>query len=280
MKPDTPIKLDRVGFEGLARRVTIRGPEGPIALDLDISVYIDLGPERRGAHLSRNVEAVVDALNDVEESWSIEAYLDAIARRLLEKHAYATQATVKARTTYHVDVEYAGIRGKEPVGVEVRVHRLRGGGKTWVVSVSVRGMTVCPSSQAAIASIKGIDARLAPGHSQRVLLRGSVASKGKMVRIEDLASTLFSCFSAPTFTLLKRMEEARLVMEAFANPKFLEDVVREAAFKVAERFGGLIGYDALVEVEAWSQESIHPHNLYSYKRGTIRDILLEYGEMK
>ncbi len=237
---------------------------------------MDLGPERRGAHLSRNVEALIDAVNDVGESWSIEAYLDAIAKRLLEKHEYATQAIVKARTIYHVDLEYAGIRGREPVSVEVRVSRDRAGAKKWAITVEARGMTVCPSSQETIASMKGLDPRTAPGHSQRVILRGTVESRGTMVRIEDIASALFSSFSAPTFTLLKRIEEAKLVVEAFRNPKFLEDVVRDAALRLAEKFRGLVGDDSIIEVEAWSQESIHPHNLYSYKRGTVGDIIAEY----
>jgi len=231
-----------------------------------VDALIDLEPARRGAHLSRNIEALADAVVECRSASSIEELLEGVARRLLDRHPYATRAYVRARTTYYVDLELPeeGLRGVEPVDVEVSVSRSRDGGGERRVSVAIAGMSVCPSAATTTSQILGTPRESSPSHAQRVIVRGSITSRGGMARIEDVARILSRAPSAPAYTLLKREQEARLVIHAFKNQKFAEDIARDALCGLA----GLASRccpKALVEVEVESLESIHPHNVYVKK---------------
>ncbi|MCX8196257.1 MAG: GTP cyclohydrolase MptA [Acidilobaceae archaeon] len=261
--PAVSLVIEKVGFKDVKRRVRLLTPQGEVALDLTLELYVEISGDRRGAHLSRNIEAL-EVLG--EEGRSLEEYLEGVARRLLEKHDYARRALARARTNYYVVLEFEELRGVEPVEVEAEVSMERGGEREWRIAVGVIGMTVCPSALEYMQQAYG--ERLS--HMQRVKLTARVTTRGERVRIEKLARALLFSLSAPSFSLLKRAEEAKLVAKAFRRPKLLEDVVREAARNVVE-LGKLKG-DALVEVEAESYESIHPHNLYAYLRSRAEDI--------
>lgn len=264
-----------MGFKGLRSRIVFNTAEGEIPLDLEINAFIELGGERRGAHLSRNIDALAEAVLETGPSRSIESFLDKAAARLLEKHPYARRAVVEARTLYYVDLEWEGIRGKEPVGVSVMVSRDREGGRYWTVSVEVAGLSVCPSAMVETSRITGGES-LSPSHVQRVIVRGKVTTRGVMVRIEDVARALAYSASAPAFTRLKRAEEARLVISAFKNPKLAEDIARDALCKLYGVVGG--GNEAILEVEVESLESIHPHNVYAARRASTAELEAEAGE--
>ncbi len=275
LMPSVPLDIERVGFRGVRRRVLLDTPRGPLLLYVDLSLYVDVPGDRRGVHLSRSVEVLYDVLSGEGRSRSLEEYLEGIANRLLDRHSYASRAWASARTTYYVDVEFEGLTGLEPVNVDIEVMLGRDGVKRWSVSVEVVGLTVCPSAQETIASKLGLDVSIAPSHMQRVLLKGRVATSGAFVRIEKVARALYKSLSAPTLTLLKRHQEAQLVINAFKRPKLVEDVVREAVANMVVELSKLPD-DTIIEVEAVSLESIHPHDLYAYKRvtlGVARDII-------
>ncbi len=253
--------------------MTISSPLGPIQLDLTIDALVDLDPARRGAHLSRNVEALAEAALGAPEAPSLEEFLEAIAERLLDKHDYASRAWVRAEMTYHVELELeeAGLRGLEPVRVSVSVSRERGGGSLWRVEVELAGMSVCPSAAATTSAALGTPREVSPSHAQRVLVRGAVTTRARMVRIERIASALARAPSAPAFTLLKRDQEARLVIHAFRNQKLAEDIARDALCALA-RLVAKCCPDAVVEVEVESLESIHPHNVYVKKAASAGSV--------
>ena len=272
MEPKHGFALQRVGFMGVKKRVHLHTPEGEIAFDLSIDVYVDIGGERRGAHLSRNAEALLEALDAGPASRSLEEYLESVVDKLLDKHPYATKAESIARTHYYVDFESSGIKRREPIRVEISVEKGKEGSRFWRVLVEVYGITVCPSAQLTVSSMAKTPPHFSPSHSQKVLLRGRISTRGKFVRIEDIARALIKGPSAPAFTLLKRGEEAALIISAFRNPRFIEDAVREASYHLVDL---LRGYppDTLIEVEAVSVESIHPHNLYAYMKATLGQLL-------
>jgi Uncharacterized conserved protein len=79
------------------------------------------------------------------------------------------------------------------------------------------------------------------------------------------------------FTLLKREDEKFVTEKAYAQPRFVEDVVREVYSKV----------DALhrfpwFSVEAENYESIHNHSAYAYveksERSKIEPVNGEHGK--
>ncbi|MEM1873148.1 MAG: GTP cyclohydrolase, FolE2/MptA family [Acidilobaceae archaeon] len=279
LSPPIRIPLERIGFRGLRRRIALETPLGLLQLDVTLDLYVGISGDRRGAHLSRTTEATLEALETRLPARSIEEYLELLAQRMLEKHDYAEHVEVRATTTYYVDVEFGKLRGREPVSVDVEVAVARGGSRVWSVAVTAAGLTACPSAQQTISKLLGIESPKTPTHIQKVFLKGRISSSKGFARIEKLAGALFKSFSAPAFTLLKRVDEAELVLRALSNPKLLEDVVRDAVANIALEFKEL-PRETVIEVEAESYESIHPHNLYAYKKTTLGEALRALTEAR
>ena len=83
----------------------------------------------------------------------------------------------------------------------------------------------------------------------------------------DLVDLCEEALSAPTFELLKRGDEGALVLQAHAQPRFVEDVVREALHLARQAYGGLGDLGVFASSEA--EESIHKHNAYAERRTTL-----------
>ena len=103
----------------------------------------------------------------------------------------------------------------------------------------VGGMTACPCSK----KMMGV------GHMQRAEVTLVLKSE-KVLDSMKLIERVSECFSARPKEHMKRLEEAKKVLEAQANPRFAEDVVRECV----SRFP-----DALY-ISARCFESIHAHD--------------------
>ncbi len=270
--PMRSIDIEILGFKNVRRRLILKTDRGHLALDADISLYVDVDSSRRGVHLSRTAEALLEVVEEKYNARIIEEYLDAMALRLLEKHEYIKRAIVNAKLTYYIEIEYYGINGFEPIDIEVEVERLRNGDRFWRLGVGIKGITVCPSAKETIASILNQSSEIAPSHMQRVVLRCRITSKGDFVEIEKIAKALLNSVSAPTFTLLKRAQEAKLVLEAHKKPMFAEDVIREAIWNIGKEIRNF-DKQTIIEVELESYESIHPHNLYAYKKISLEQLI-------
>jgi GTP cyclohydrolase I len=78
------------------------------------------------------------------------------------------------------------------------------------------------------------------------------------VWIEELIDIAESVASAPVYALLKRSDERYVTEKAYANPRFVEDVVRGVA--------GRLRKDPRIlwfRVESENFESIHNHSAYA-----------------
>ena len=109
-------------------------------------------------------------------------------------------------------------------------------------------MTVCPCSKA--ISDEG-------AHSQRTLIRLAVRMTA-FSWLEDFIALAEDSGSSAVYTLLKREDEKFVTEHAFAQPCFVEDVVRNVAQRL-ERHGHISWY----RVEVESMESIHSHNAFA-----------------
>lgn len=122
-----------------------------------------------------------------------------------------------------------------------------------MLSVLVPCATLCPCSKA----ISDYGA-----HNQRALIHAKViidpAPENRLVWIEDLVTGLENSSSCPVYPLIKRADEKFITEKAYDNPKFVEDVIREATLFLREA-EGITGFS--LEVEAL--ESIHAHNAWA-----------------
>jgi GTP cyclohydrolase I len=121
-------------------------------------------------------------------------------------------------------------------------------GYEFLLTVIVPVTTLCPCSKA--ISIAG-------AHNQR----GQVTLTIKSLRpiwIEELIQMVEGCASCDLYSLLKRPDEKAVTERAYANPVFVEDLVRDVAGH-ANRDPNILWY----RVEAENFESIHNHNAYA-----------------
>jgi GTP cyclohydrolase I len=132
------------------------------------------------------------------------------------------------------------------------VGEMNGGEIDLVLRVTVPVVTLCPCSK--LISDYG-------AHNQRgyvtIEVRGS-----EMIWIEELVEIAERSASAPIYPLLKRVDERHITMQAYDNPVFVEDVVRNVALR--------LGADLRVtsfEVRAENQESIHNHSAFAVVTG-------------
>jgi GTP cyclohydrolase I len=103
----------------------------------------------------------------------------------------------------------------------------------------VQGITACPCSK----KMTGV------GHMQRAEIT-LVLKSGRALDSRETVEKMQECFSAAPKEEMKRLEEAKKILEAQANPMFAEDLVRECV----KRFPNAI------YVSGRCFESIHAHD--------------------
>lgn len=118
----------------------------------------------------------------------------------------------------------------------------------FTLSLWVPITTLCPCSRE--ISDEG-------AHNQRAMVNLNLKARG-MIWIEDMIGMIEECGSAPVYSLLKRPDEKFVTEQAYHNPVFVEDVVRQVAVRAAAHPG-----IAWFSVETESFESIHNHNAYA-----------------
>ena len=91
------------------------------------------------------------------------------------------------------------------------------------------------------------------------------------VEADDLIDVAEAGLSAPTYEILKRGDEARLVIRAHERPLFVEDVVREVLDALVRKYPQLPD-DALLMVRSEAEESIHKHNAFAERVTTLKEL--------
>ena len=118
-----------------------------------------------------------------------------------------------------------------------------------LLKVIVPLTTLCPCSK---------EISDAGAHNQRAEVSLTVQPLA-FIWLEELISLVESCGSCELFALLKRPDEKFVTEKAYANPMFVEDVVRVVAQK-ALAHQDISWFSVGVE----SFESIHKHSAYAY----------------
>lgn len=99
-------------------------------------------------------------------------------------------------------------------------------------------------------------------HNQRSHITVSVVGHPEALDINTLIQTIEAQASCELWGLLKRTDEKYVTEQAYENPKFVEDLVRDVAVAV-QAMSGIEGY----RIEAENFESIHNHSAYAVVEG-------------
>jgi GTP cyclohydrolase-4 len=283
----------------------IVGKSGSLSLVPTIDLFVDLPSQQRGVHLSRDPESIHEILQEqgTFKANRIEDFCETIARRLLEKHPYANRAEVRLKSSYVVirKPPSVGDSTQEPCKIFATAIATKKDSDITVnkiIGVSVVGFTMCPCTQNLMRALT--EKRLAEAgygeedirkitenvplatHSQRT--RGTVLMQvppNLSVDIEDLVSIVESSMSGRTYAVLKRPAEASVVVEAHGKARFTEDVVREILGALKRKYEDFPD-ETRVFVQAYSQESVHKHDIVAERMATLgeirREILLNSAE--
>ncbi len=283
------LTLRSVGVSGIHKPLGVQRADRVHTLSATFRVAVDLPSERKGSDLSRNAEVLAEIVDDtaLRPVASVEAACSSIARELLARHAYATRAEVEASAEYFLPrgispakrsfedylllAEATAVREADG---SVRVRRS--------IGAEAVGMTACPCAmetcrELLLAEYPALaDPSLATlpiiSHNQRNRTR-LVFEMGESeeVEVDDLIQAIEAAQSSPTYAILKRGDEGRVVLDAHRRPKFVEDVVRDLLASLPERFPK-VPDSVIARVATTSEESIHKYDVDASHESTFGEL--------
>ncbi len=274
-------RITRVGVTNVAKPVQVKRPGRMLTLTGRFDIFVDLPWDQRGAHLSRNLEAIGEIVDETVRNpvQSLEDLTARIAHKLLEKHEYATYGDVRATSEYFLEKKTPlGRTSLEQYTLLARAEARRDGAIEVRKSIGVQvvGMTACPCAMETVREVNPAYASLKDvpiiTHNQRNRTTVTIEEpEGFDIEADDLVEIVEASVSAPTFGILKRPDEGKLVEFAHERPRFVEDVVREVLGRLLERYRDLPD-DVSVSVRSQSEESIHKHDAVAERAATLGEL--------
>jgi len=286
-KGSSGFKLTKVGVSQVRKPVLIKRPEltNPLnsVVNCTIDIFVDLPASQRGSHLSRNVEVLREV---AEESTSkpvtgLENMAVDMVRKLLVKHEYAQNAYVTVKAEYYkANKTPSGRDTLELYTIHAGAHGTRDGEIRKTIGVEAIGMTACPCAQETVGEMLNVENPGFPmmSHNQRNVVTLEITTGvEENIIVDELIELAEKSVSTPTFELLKREDEGRVVINAHTNTRFVEDVVRNGLTLLVHHYKDLPD-DAEVLVVSDSQESIHKHNAYAERTATMGELREELAQ--
>ena len=276
--------LTRVGITGLKKPTVVKRKEKVIHLIPTFDVYVDLPAHQKGSHMSRNAEVINKIVDESVRSpiGSLEELGEKIVDELLTTHDYATFTQVDMTSDYFIEkTSPLGRKSLENFKINASVSKSREGELTRIVGVEVLGMTVCPCAMETTREMLSagypenrdlIETIPVISHNQRNISSIELElPPGVELEADDLIEMIEMSQSSPTYEILKRSDEGKVVLNAHKNPKFVEDVVRDILYHLLRKYPHFPG-NTKVKVRSVSEESIHKHNALAERTTTFAEL--------
>jgi GTP cyclohydrolase IV len=283
-------ELHKVGISGIRKPLTIRRPDRVVTLTTTFDVAVDLPSTRKGSDLSRNAILLAEIVDDsvVKPAPSLESACVAIARELLERHRYARTATVDASAEYFLRRGIAEERRSfEDYTLLAAAQSVRSGSGgavkiTKSIGAEAVGMTACPCAMETAREALSVEFPLLrdPSMKSMPMITHNQRNRTRLVfdlandvevEVDDLIQTIEDAQSSPTYAILKRGDEAQMVIRAHRHPKFVEDVLRDLLRRVAVGFKD-VPDSAFVRARTTSEESIHKYNVVAAHQASLGEL--------
>ncbi|MEA2329982.1 MAG: cyclohydrolase [Thermoleophilaceae bacterium] len=296
-RPTTGVSLSRVGVTAVEKVIRIRSNGEEQLFYAELECFVDLGPEQKGAHMSRFEEVVNEAIDEVilGEAFKAETLAAHIAERVRDRqNGCRAEVTIAARYPENKPAPVSGTPTQE-------IYTLFGSavasasGTRRLVGVQAQGMTACPCAQEMVTErsrdrlredgftddeiTRVFEAVPVATHNQRgigTLYIGCPEGCNEALEAEALLAIVESSMSSEIYELMKRPDEVHVVEKAHMHPRFVEDCVREMIRMATERFGSL-GEGAFVSARQENLETIHKHNVVAERHGLMGELLREIG---
>lgn len=239
------VPLQKVGVKGVKYPVSVLDKTKKIQnTTAKVNLFVNLPHNFKGTHMSRFIEVFHRYHNDL----SMKNFLDMLEEIRLKLDA--ERAFGRISFPYYIEKK-APVTNASGMMEYNCTYEGESSGKNeqnFFISVKIPVATLCPCSKA--ISEYG-------AHNQRGYVKVKVLYKD-FFWIEDIISMVESCASTPLYSVLKRLDEKYVTENAYENPRFVEDVVREVYLGLKK-----MGF-TWFSVEAETEESIHNHNAYAY----------------
>jgi len=238
------IAIDKVGIKDIRHPVVVNDRSGGQQhVVANFNMYVNLPHNFKGTHMSRFVEI----LNQHERELTVKSFKEMMTEMIERLDA----------NSGHIEMSFPYFMNKKaPVsGVEslldydvTFIGKIDNNNPMLTVKVVVPVTSLCPCSK----KISDYGA-----HNQRSHVTVSVKTAG-FIWIEDIIDLVEEQASCQLYGLLKRPDEKHVTEEAYNNPKFVEDMVRDVAAQLNsdERI-------TAYTVESENFESIHNHSAYA-----------------
>jgi GTP cyclohydrolase I/GTP cyclohydrolase-4 len=314
--PSTRVSLSRVGVVGVEKIIRVCGSQNVDArardsatrdvgrdeslYHADLECFVDLNPEQAGVHMSRFEEVVNEAIDTVvlSEALRAEGLAGHIAERVRERQGgLRAEVRIAARYPETVPAPISGLPTQELYtlfGTAVASER----GTRTLTGVEAQGMTACPCAQGLVedgARVRLTEQGFSPDEIDRIVDAVPIATHNQRgigtlyigvpedsdvdIDARQLLRIVESSMSSEIYELMKRSDERAVVEKAHANPRFVEDCVREMIRRVTDTFPE-VRDGAFVHARQENLETIHRHNVVAERYGLLAEIVgeLESGE--
>jgi GTP cyclohydrolase IV len=294
--PMVQLSLSRVGVRGVEKVIRIRQGDGEQLFSARFECVVDLGPNQKGAHMSRFEEVVNEAIGQVvlgESTFKAETLAEHIAQLVRARQgARRAEVSVEARFPEHKPAPISGVQTQE-------IYTLHGSaictelGTRRLIGVTAQGMTACPCAQGLVAEaarerLEGhgfdgddidriLEAVPVATHNQRglgTLHVGCTELCDDEIDAATLLRIVEQAMSSEIYELMKRSDEAHVVEKAHRRPRFVEDCVREMVRGVVDSLPGLDDR-AFVSARQVNLETIHQHDVVAERFGTLGEVRRE-----
>ena len=238
------IAINKVGIKDIKYPVRVKDRSGREQYTIaNFNMYVSLPHDFKGTHMSRFVEI----LNEHEYEITVQSFKNMLAE--MTRRLEAESGHIEMTFTYF-SIKSAPVSGvKSLVDYEVTfIGEMTGNAPIITLKVVVPVTSLCPCSKQ--ISDNG-------AHNQRSHVTVTAKTNG-FLWIEDIIDLVEKEASSELYALLKRPDEKHVTEQAYANPKFVEDMVRDIAAKLNKD-----NRVAAYMVESENFESIHNHSAYA-----------------
>ena len=242
------IAIERVGIKGLRYPLPFADGDAPAQATIaTCNVYVTLPESQKGTHMSRLVELLEErALSGAEPLTvaGLRGFVEALVARL---DAPGGRIEIAFPFFVRKTAPVSGVASLVDFDVRLTAE-LADGQYTSTIGIAAPVTSLCPCS-------KEISAYGA--HNQRSLVTVTVRPRASVL-VTELVRMAEEEASCELYGILKRADEKYVTERAYDNPRFVEDLVRGVALRLAGD-----GRFSAYTVEAENFESIHNHSAYA-----------------
>lgn len=238
------IPISKVGVKNISYPIVVQDKQRTLQHTVaTVDMYVDLPHQLKGTHMSRFVEI----LNRHREQIALDRLEDILQE--MRRKLGAETAHLRVEFPYFIDKVAPVSRARSLMEYTCEFDAcLSSDQLDFVLGVKVPVTSLCPCSK---------ELSQFGAHNQRSIMTVKVRYRD-FLWIEDLVELIEQCGSSPLYALLKRADEKHVTEQAYQNPRFVEDMVREAHLRLAA-----LEQITWFSVEAENFESIHNHSAYA-----------------